>query len=464
MSVTTWQWLLVIGSSLALLAVTPVARTAAAFFAGRRAARSPNVWVLTSSLVISWLFAKSITNAANLGQAFGLAGGVAYAAYYLSFGVAGWVIYRMRTRGGFESLHAFLRSRFGRGALLVFSGLIGVRLFNEVWSNTMVIGSYFGETGSVGYGSSIAAFTGLTLAYSLKGGLSSSLLTDLIQMILFGILLAVILGAIFDVFPVDWRSSKAGLGSPQTVPFSEYALQTKWAWANGGNLMAAAIIQSLSYPFHDPVLTDRGFVSSPRVTLTSYLWAVPIGAVSIILFSFVGVFGRYQGLSGQAPVEVARLLGPTLMLVMNFIMVTSAASTLDSTFSSFAKLSVRDLGVGERRPVRSGRWAMVVIALLGSVPIFLGAKILSATTVSGTMVIGLAPVFTLWWLRPPPVSFFLSVGLGFGLGLTLALDAWPEAWNLTEGKYANLLTINLFGTVACYLVYLLPWVVQKRRS
>ncbi|MEZ4932144.1 MAG: hypothetical protein R2788_08510 [Saprospiraceae bacterium] len=42
-------------------------------------------------------------------------------------------------------------------------------MFNEVWSNTMVIGSYFGEQGSSGYYSSILVFTALTLLYTLKG-------------------------------------------------------------------------------------------------------------------------------------------------------------------------------------------------------------------------------------------------------------------------------------------------------
>ncbi|MEL7160838.1 MAG: sodium:solute symporter, partial [Bacteroidota bacterium] len=93
MDITLWQWILVVGSSLALFAVAPFARTTAAFFGGAKRDRAPGMLALTSSLVISWLFAKSLTNAANLGLTFGLIGGVAYAAYYLSFAVAGWVIY-----------------------------------------------------------------------------------------------------------------------------------------------------------------------------------------------------------------------------------------------------------------------------------------------------------------------------------------------------------------------------------
>lgn len=448
-----YQWLLIIASSLALLAVTPWAKTAGEFFRGEKqtegkAVRMPNAWVLTSSLVISWLFAKSITNAANLGLEFGFVGGVAYAAYYASFLVAGWVLYRMRTRGGFGSIHQFLQSRFGRGALVVFSVLIAFRLFNEVWSNTKVIGTYFGPDGSSGFTWSIIVFTALTLAYSLKGGMSSSILTDVIQMTFFGVLLTVVLGAVLQSSQFD---------SVKSHSLGDYLLSGSWTMSQGGNLLLVALIQSLSYPFHDPVMTDRGFISDPKTMLRSFLWAAPVGGLCILLFSFVGIFGQFQGVTGQAPVEVAKLLGPVIMLVMNFIMITSAASTLDSTFSSFAKLTVIDLGKPEKITLKRGRWAMVIVTLLGSIPIFLGAEILTATTVSGTMVIGLAPVFTLWWVKAPPLSFYLSVGLGILLGIILVLGLWPQAGMFTTGKYADMLGVNLIGTLACYVVFLLPW-------
>ncbi len=195
-NVTFWQWVLVVASSLVLIVIAPWAKTTRAFFSGSKEDQNPNFWVLTSSLVISWLFAKSITNAANLGLAFGIVGGVAYATYYLSFIVAGIVIYQMRTQGGFISIHQFLDKKFGKIALIIFSLLIGFRLMNEVWSNTMVIGSYFGAKGSSSYFLSIGVFTLLTMLYTLKGGLRSSLLTDLIQMVLFGVILFAILGTL----------------------------------------------------------------------------------------------------------------------------------------------------------------------------------------------------------------------------------------------------------------------------
>lgn len=434
-NILLYQWGIIVLGSLILFFISPLSKTAKEFFQATVDDRQPNFWVLTSSLVISWIFAKSITNAANLGAAFGIVGGLAYAGYYASFLVAGWVIYKMRTKGGFRSIHHFLENKFGKSAVVVFSLLIAFRLFNEVWSNTMVIGSYFGAIGTSAYYWAVIVFTALTLAYSLKGGLRSSLLTDVIQMALFGVLLFIILGILIPKESDGIRS---------------FVTSGTWTMASGLNLLVVALIQSFSYPFHDPVLTDRGFIAAPRLTLKSYIWASVIGAICIILFSFVGIYAQSNNMEGQAAVEVSKSLGVGMMLVMNFIMVTSAASTLDSTFSSFAKLTVIDLGKIETRSVSKGRWAMVILTVLGTIPVFLGPEILSATTVSGTMVLGLAPVFIFWNRAASTWAFHLAVGAGMVFGLLLATGTFPAAWVFFDGKYGDLLSANLIGTVVSF--------------
>lgn len=351
MDIAIWQWILIITSSVTLFFLSPLAKTTDDFFKATHRRKAPNAFMLTGSLIISWIFAKSITNAANLGLEFGIVGGVAYAAYYLSFVMAGILIYSLRTQGGFTSLHQFLTSRFGKNAMRVFSVLIAIRLFNEVWSNTMVIGSYFGDIGSTPYYASIIVFTLLTLAYSLKGGLSSSIFTDILQMGLFGILLFVILASIY---------------STTNFTVAETMQSGVWGFDTGLNLLFAALIQSLSYPFHDPVLTDRGFLSSPKVTLRSFLWAGILGAICIVLFSVIGVYAKAMGMQGQAAVEVGKAFGSVILLIINFIMITSAASTLDSTFSSFSKLAAVDLKLGES--ISFGRLAMCVLVFLGTAP------------------------------------------------------------------------------------------------
>ena len=261
---------------------------------------------------------------------------------------------------------------------------------------------------------------------------------------MFSVLLIVILGTIFsseDFSPTDIATSGT------------------WSFELGLNLFFAAIIQSFSYPFHDPVLTDRAFITSPKVTRKSFLLASVLGALCIVLFSFIGVYAQTQGMKGQAAVEVGKAFGVVILLVINFIMITSAASTLDSTFSSFSKLLAVDLNMGKN--LTFGRLSMAVIAVLGTLPVFLDAEILSATTISGTMVIGLTPVFVFWNMKVPKISFYLSVICGLVFGFMLVFEIFPDSLIFTKGKYADLLWVNVWGILSCIILYIIPKWIRK---
>ncbi|GAK92873.1 sodium/solute symporter [Nonlabens ulvanivorans] len=135
-------------------------------------------------------------------------------------------------------------------------------------------------------------------------------------------------------------------------------------------------------------------------------------------------------------------------------MITSAASTLDSTFSSFSKMLTIDLNLG--KTVSFGRIMMVIVAVLGTIPVFLNAEILSATTISGTMVIGLTPVFLLWKMDAPKISYFLSVIAGLVFGVLLIFEIFPEVLIHTSGKYSLLLWINFYGIITSLILFLIP--------
>lgn len=145
MAVLFWGFLIVYG--IIMCALSPKAFTVGSFFRGEdKEGRSASTWMLTLSIFISWIFAKSVTNAANLGAQYGLVGGVAYAVYWLCIPLAGVVIYRLRRRFGATGLVSFLTEKYGRAAAVAFSTAILIRLFNEVWSNTAVVGGYYGES------------------------------------------------------------------------------------------------------------------------------------------------------------------------------------------------------------------------------------------------------------------------------------------------------------------------------
>ena len=82
---------------LASLLAAPRRASIEGFFSGAGAdGRAPGLWVLVLSQVTTWIFARSLMNAAILGYYYGIAGTLAYAAYYGSFLTGGFIVARLR--------------------------------------------------------------------------------------------------------------------------------------------------------------------------------------------------------------------------------------------------------------------------------------------------------------------------------------------------------------------------------
>ncbi|HWI15190.1 MAG TPA: hypothetical protein VNT02_13095 [Burkholderiales bacterium] len=448
-----WGFLLLYGGL--MYALTPRARTVTAFFRGTDdAGRPASGWALTCSIFISWIFAKSVTNAANLGASYGIVGGLAYAAYWLSIPFAGWVIYRLRRRHAATGLVAFLTERYGRAAAAAFAVAILIRLYNEVWSNTAVVGAYYGKPGTGTFIAAALVFTAASLCYSVKGGLRSSIVTDVIQSVLFVGIMAVVLAFVLPKH-----------GAPQLLSVGRFTLDA------GVDLLLVALLQVLSYPFHDPVLTDRGFITEEKTMLRAMVWSGVLGFVCIFMFSLVGVHAKLEGLPAgeNMPGEVARAFGTLPYVLMTLVMVLAAGSTLDSTFAAVAKSVGIELPAllgrtAGRRAVTTGMWTMIAFAVFGNLPMIAGTDILQATTISGTMVMGLAPVFLFAGLtRHSPWSFHLAFWPGVALGIALTVGAIPSSWAIGTGKYGLLLGTNFYGLIICSAGFLLPIAWQRLR-
>ncbi|PJB72946.1 MAG: Na+/proline symporter [Alphaproteobacteria bacterium CG_4_9_14_3_um_filter_47_13] len=430
---------------------TPKNVSSSGFFTGRHEnGKEPSLWLLVASAAISWIFAKSIVNAANLSNAFGFLGGVGYGVYYLSFIVAGVAFYIIRTRTSYESLPAFLHGKYGLVGMRLFLIAVGIRLYNEVWSNTKVVGTFFGAEGSLHYWLAALVFTAFTVIYTWRGGLRSSLLTDAVQMVFAGLLLAIILYAISPPLMQEW---------PQATPDMTGAALT---------FCLLAFVQIFSYPFHDPVMTDRAFITNPKTMLKGFILAGVISGAFIILFSLVGVFANLQAYTGSnAALSVSTALGLPMLLVFNVMMLTSAGSTLDSTFSSAGKLGILDWkirNVMAESTVDHARWLIIGLAVLGNLPLLtiymgdqIGPAIIAATTISGTMVMGLAPVILLSFMPTSAINFHLAFWPGLLLGSVLAFmpDMFPEWIAIGSGKYALTTGINIYGLAICTAGFML---------
>ncbi|MFT6915940.1 MAG: Na+/proline symporter [Motiliproteus sp.] len=415
--------------------ITAKARTEGAFFRGQAAdGHAPELLTLIFSQVTTWVFARSLMNAAILGFYYGIWGTLAYAAYYLSFLTGARIIDSLRFEHGYSSVQAFLRDRFGGWGTGCYNLVVAIRLVSEVFANLLVIGLLFGVAGGQAYSLAIIGFAVVTLGYSMLGGLHASLKTDLYQMWIFLVVLVLLLGVT--------------LGSGQFT-FSDLLFVPFEFDKPGPILLLVALLQVWSYPMHDPVMMDRGFLADRETTRRSFNHAAWISGLCIISFGVLGVLAGAQSLSGESMnTALIRLLGDLPMLAFNVALVISAMSTLDSTLSSSAKLVAVDMAI-LRGSVRNGRTVMLLFVVLGLGCVFLGNKdLFSAVAVSGTASMYLAPVifFSLWGKRRdiPLWSYLTSFVLAVGGALLYFLESSGYSALLGGShKYTKLLWISL---------------------
>ena len=447
--------LAILTGAIALFSIllSPRVKTIESFFHGSSSSgASPGLLTLTFSQVTTWIFARSLMNAAILGFYYGIWGTLAYAAYYLSFLTGARIIDSLRFRHGFNSVQAFLNDRFGATGTACYNFVIGLRLVSEVFANLLVIGILFGAAGSNLYTLSIIGFAAVTLFYSMSGGLHASLKTDLMQMLIFLVVLIALLVIVISGDAFTWS----------VLGFKPFMLDDP-----GPILLLVALLQVWSYPMHDPVMMDRGFLVDRNTTRASFHHAAWISIACIIGFGLLGIFAGANAMADESMnAALTRLIGETAMLLFSATLVISAMSTLDSTLSSSAKLSIIDMKMAAPS-LFNGRLAMLVFMLLGLVLVFLGNKdLFSAVAVSGTASMYLAPVifFSLWGGRSDiPVwsylgSFLLAVG-----GATLYfLESSAHTMLLGEShKYTKLLWISLSVLIGGCLLF---WVGGKTQA
>ncbi|MFO7859154.1 MAG: sodium:proline symporter [Ectothiorhodospiraceae bacterium] len=419
-------------------ALAPRVRTADGFFRGRSdSGAAPGVLTLILSQVTTWIFARSLLNAGILGYFYGIAGVLAYTAYYGSF-VTGWLIVdQLRFRHGATNIQGFLEARFGRAGSACYNALISLRLLSEIFANLLVVGIIFAGAGAAVENAAILAVAAITLGYSASGGLRASLRTDILQMgLLAGVLCALV--ALVAVHP-DFGLAAVATSSPDL---------NEPGWI----LLLVALLQVLSYPLHDPVMMDRGFLADRLTTRRSYLHAFWVAALCILAFGLLGVFAGLSNPGAEAFLPaLEELLGAPAMLLLALALVISAASTMDSVYSSAAKLAVIDMRLA-RPSARNGRLAMGLTAVGGLALVFAGTDdLFAAVAVSGTASLFLAPVIVFSIFADRAVARW-SLIVAFALAIAGSVVYFLEDSGYTtvvgqlsglEHSYAKLLLITL---------------------
>lgn len=431
----------------ASLLVAPRRASVEGFFGGQGVdGRAPGLWVLVLSQVTTWIFARSLMNAAILGYYYGIAGTLAYAAYYGSFLTGGYIVGHLR-RGGAGSVQDWLQGRFGAVGTGCYNLVIALRLLSEVFANLLVVGLIFNAVLAGSGTGAILIVAVLGLAYSAWGGLSAALRTDVLQMAVFLVVFGLAFGALLAAPGFD-------LPAVLTAPGVSGAY-------NGWVLLLVAGLQVFSYPAHDPVMMDRGFIADPATTQRSFLHAFWISTLCIIGFGFFGIQAGLSGADyeGQLIGTWALMFPPWVFVALMISLLVSALSTLDSALSSAARLVVEELRLAPRS-LGGGRIVMLVFMTAGTALTLWGnATLFDAVAVSGTASMFLTPVLIVGLVMGRPVALWAYL-VAFGAAMLGAFAYFARSWPtvaafLPEGhKYEQLLVICVVVLVAGFAAVL----------
>ena len=420
------------------LSAQPV--TVAGFYEGKSdTGHAPTLTTLVLSQVTTWIFARSLLNAAILGYYYGIAGALAYTAYYVSFLTGGFVVNRLR-KDQSTSVQDWLRRHFGRMGTLTYNGVIALRLLSEVFANLLVIALIFAVLmPDVTYirEISVVVLSIIVFVYSAWGGLRAALKTDVVQMIVFLIVFAIALAFLVT--------------SPE---FSITAIMTSDGVAGGYNgwvLLAVAALQVFSYPLHDPVMMDRGFLADDEVTKKSFLHAFWVSSLCIMGFALFGIQAAEIGAEIQSDLlgTWAEMFPDVIFACLLLSLLISGLSTLDSALSSVARLMSEEFALLPRT-VTGGRVAMVMFLLIGGgLTLWGNGTLFDAVAISGTASMFLTPVvITVLILRRDMAGWAYVLCFASALFGAVLYFARGSAWAQTllpEGhKYEQLLAICLF--------------------
>ncbi|MFG6620490.1 sodium:proline symporter [Sulfitobacter sp. 1A05707] len=444
---TTVLVLLFAAVILASLLVAPRRATVEGFFGGANAAgRAPGLSVLVLSQVTTWIFARSLMNAAILGYFYGIAGTLAYAAYYGSFLTGGFIVGHLR-RGGARSVQDWLAGHFGSAGTAAYNLVIGLRLLSEVFANLLVVALIF-EAVWPGSGTlAVLIVAALGFGYSAWGGLSAALRTDVVQMLVFLIVFGLALGALL-------LSPGFELGAVLSAPGASGSY-------NGWVLLVVALLQVFSYPAHDPVMMDRGFLADEATTRASFLHAFWISTLCIIGFGFFGIQASLTGAAyeGELIGTWGQMFPGWIFVALMLSLLVSALSTLDSALASAARLMVEEWRIAPRS-LAGGRLVMAGFMALGALLTLWGnATLFDAVAVSGTASMFLTPVLLIGLVagRAIPVWSYLAAFAAAMLGAAayFARGWGPVAALLPEWhKYEQLLVICIFVLLAGFAAVL----------
>lgn len=390
------------------------------------------------SIAVSWIWAPAVFLCSQQSYVLGLPGIFWFTApnilCFFTFVPIALRLRRLMPSG--YTLPEFIRHRYGgdrrvhTAFLVVFFGYqLGALVINCV-AGAALLHAVSGLDPRV----AVLAMAAVALAYSLVGGLTASVLTDVLQMGLI-LLVAAVLVPWCVVEAGGWGAVSAGLGG---VGGAHRDLFDPWIAYSMGIPMTLGLIAG---PISDQMFFQRALaVRRDRIAGTFVLGGLLFGVVPIAL-SLLGFLGADPALAGAlegadpqviGAAVVGHLLPSWALLLFCVMALAGLASTLDSACCALSALGAKDVFavrargvVTDRRILSAARMTMLVMTAVGAGVALLQPRLLWVFLIYGALAsAGLAPVvLSLFWGRLTAAGAFWAVVLSLAVGTPLSIVA-----------------------------------------
>jgi Na+/proline symporter len=414
----------------------------------------------TASIVASVAGAWILFSPAETAVRVGLAGVIGYAlgqaAPSFVYAVLGPRMRQIMPDG--HSLTEYARHRFGRPVHLFTLCIMLFYMFIYLAAELTAIAAAFHLVAAIPPGWTALVVAAATVAYTMAGGLRSSLFTDGIQFLLIVPLLAFTL--LITVAKLD--GLPAALAAAREAAPHALALAHRPGIEFGVMLIIAIVAAELfNQGYWQRVYACRDYRTLRRSFLTSGMIIMPL----LLLAGLFGLLAVGQGLpEEQASTAFFHLIRSVLpvgaVAVVLVLAVTLVMSSMDTLLNGIVSILISDLAPRRRpaapgRLLRVSRWLTVLIALpavaiaarnysvlylfliadlvcAGAVfPLFFGmyADRLSGRTCLLSALLGIAvgalffpkPDFTPWLALPLGGNLLASFGLALGVSVACSL-------------------------------------------
>lgn len=291
----------------------------------------------------------------------------------------------------------------------------------------------------------------LALAYSLRGGLGASIITDFVMMSLM---------AIVGLVLAPWAVANAGLDTLFAGMNGFDGLKTSLVSGPGAGVFWAfglsTSIGLMSGPFGDQSFWSRTFASRPRDVKKAFIVGAGIFAVVPLTMSLLGFLaaGAQLQIGNTQLTNLAAIIqflpAWTVLPFMLFVL-AGLSSTLDSNLSSISALVGHDLIKTPGRVVHFSRVAMVCLALAGiALANMPGLTITALFIFYGTLRAStLLPTVLSLWQRRPQSERGMFWGIVAALVIGIPMSAYGNLNNLTEWKVAGSLAVIVLSGGIC---------------